>query len=50
MHAGASSRKIDVPLLFWSKRMVERAVVYLAFVFLMVALMMERTVPYAIGP
>jgi hypothetical protein len=30
--------------------MVERAVVYLAFVFLLIALLLERPVPFAIGP
>lgn len=30
--------------------MVERAVVYLAFVFVLVALLLERPMTYAIGP
>jgi hypothetical protein len=30
--------------------MVERAVVYLAFVFLLIAMLLERSVPFAIGP
>ena len=30
--------------------MVERAVVYLAFVFLLIGMLLERPVPFAIGP
>ncbi len=30
--------------------MVERAVAYLAFVFLLIAMLLEQPIPFAIGP